>query len=261
MQELSDKNDILSQIKRECMKQTSTGNRERNLENNIVFFFIGLLIVTFLGFYPTYFTHFPTFDGFSFAFHFHAFVATLWIVMLITQAFLIRMKNYEWHRWIGKASYFVIPFLLFSFFLMAKAAYFKNINIKHVSETEALAYLSRSGLRDILYLAILYGLAIFYKRKISWHLRFFTCSGLMVLGPGLGRFAFANFRPEVAGATLGICMLLVPIIWLIVDLIKKKSPIPLLVFIAITISAIYMDGAGHAAWWQSFARWFAGTFF
>jgi len=65
----------------------------------------------------------------------------------------------------------------------------------------------------------------------------------------------------VAGATMGIALLLVPIIWLIVDVVRKKSPIPLLVFIAITISAIYMDGAGHAAWWQTFARWFAGTFF
>jgi len=240
---------------------TTTDKREKNLENNIGFFFIALLIITGLGFYPTYFTYFPAFDGFAWVYHFHAFVATLWIFMLITQAFLIRRKNYDLHRRIGKASYFVIPFLLFSFFLMAKATYFKNIDIKHLSETEALAGLSRSGLRDILYIGILYGLAILYKRRTSWHLRFFTCTGLVVLGPGLGRFAFTNFSPEVAGATLGICMLFVPIIWLIVDIVKKRSPIPLLVFIAITISAIYLDGAGHAAWWQSFARWFAGTFF
>ena len=246
------------------MEQTPTTKSNKNeikLQNNIGFFFIGVLIVTLLGFYPSYFAHFPMFEGFSWAFHFHAFFATLWIVMLITQAFLIRSKKYNLHRKIGKASYFVIPLLLFSFFLMAKAAYFKNINIKHLSETEALAYLSRSGLRDILYLAVLYSLAMLYKRRTSWHLRFFTCTGLTVLGPGLGRFAFTNFRPEIAGATMGVFLLLIPIIWLIVDIIKKKSPIPLLVFIAITISAIYLDGSGHSAWWQTFAKWFVGTFF
>jgi hypothetical protein len=243
------------------MERTATDKKEKGLQNNIGFFFIGVLIITLLGFYPTYFTYFPKFESFSWVYHFHAFFATLWIVMLITQAFLIRRKKYSLHRKIGKASYFVIPFLLFSFFLMAKTMYFKNININHLSETDALAHLSRSGLRDILYMAILYGLAILYKRRTSWHLRFFTCSGLTVLGPGLGRYAFANFRPEVAGATMGIFLLLIPIIWLIVDIIKRKSPIPLLIFIAITISAIYMDSAGHSEWWQTFAKWFADTFF
>jgi hypothetical protein len=245
------------------MKQPTTtiDPREKLLQNNIGFFFIGVLIITLLGFYPTYFSHFPSFEGFTWAYHFHAFFATLWIVMLITQAFLIRRKKYNLHRKIGKASYFVIPFLLFSFFLMAQASYLKNINIKHLSETEALAGLSKSGLRDILYIAILYGLAILYKRRISWHLRFFTCTGLTVLGPGLGRFAFTNFSPEIAGPIMGIFLLLIPIIWLIIDIVKKKSPIPLLVFIAITISAIYMDGCGHSAWWQTFAKWFADTFF
>lgn len=243
------------------MERIATGKKEKWLQNNIGFFFIGILIMTLLGFYPTYLTHFPTFKGFTWAYHFHAFVATLWIVMLITQAFLIRKRNYSLHRKIGKVSYFVMPFLLFSLFLMARATYFKNININHLSETDALAGLSKSGLRDILYMGILYGLAIFYKKRTAWHLRFFTCTGLIVLGPGLGRFAFTNFRPEIAGATLGIMMLLVPIIWLVVDIIKKKSPVPLLVFIAITISAIYLEGSGHAAWWQTFAKWFADTFF
>ena len=243
------------------LSTTKVDKKEKHLQNYIGFFFIGILIMTFLGFYPTYFTYFPMFEGFSWVYHFHAFFAILWIVMLIAQAFLIRMKKFQLHRKIGKASFYVIPFLLFSFFLIAKTTYFKNINEKHLIETDALAYLSRSGLRDILYLVILYGLGILYKKRTSWHLRFFTCSGLMVLGPGLGRFAFANFKPEVAGSILGIFLLLVPIIWLIIDIIKKKSPIPLLIFIAITISGIYLDGAGHSTWWQTFAQWFADTFF
>lgn len=234
---------------------------EKKLQNNIGFFFIGVLIFTLLGFYPTYFTHFPKFDGFTWVYHFHAFVSSLWIVMLITQAFLIRRKKYSLHRKIGRTSYYIIPFLLLSFFLIARTTYFKNLTINHFSEADALAHLSRSGLRDILYMTVLYGLAIYYKKRVSWHLRFFTCTGLMILGPGLGRFAFGHFIPEVAGATMGVIMLLVPIIWLIVDIVKKKSPIPLLIFIAITISAIYMDGCGHSAWWQNFAKWMVTNLF
>jgi hypothetical protein len=246
------------------MEQTSItkiNKKEKHLQNNIGFFFIGVLIFTLLGFYPSYFAYFPKFEGFSWVYHFHAFFATLWIIMLITQAFLIRRKKYYLHRKIGKASYFVIPFLLFSFFLVAKAMYFKNIQINHLSEVDALANLSKTGLPDILYIGILYSLGMYYKKRTSWHIRFLTCTGLAALGPGLGRFAFRHFSPEVAGATLGILFLLVPIIWLIVDIIKKKSPIPLLVFIAISFTAGYMNNAGHSTWWQTFAKWFAEMFF
>jgi hypothetical protein len=234
---------------------------EKSLQNYIGFFFIAILVITLLGFYPSYFAHFPAFEGFTWAFHFHAFVATLWIVMLITQAFLIRAKRHDLHRKVAKASYIVIPLVLFSFYLMAKASYFKNINVNHLSEADALAGLSKSGLRDILYLAILYTLGILYKHRTPWHMRFFTCTGLMILGPGLGRFAFRHFSPEAAGLTMAVFLLFIPIIWLIVDIIKKKSPVPLLVFIAISISAIFLEGNGHAAWWQATAKWIADNLF
>jgi hypothetical protein len=234
---------------------------EIKLQNNVMFFFIGVLLITLLGFYPTYFIHFPTFTGFSWVHHFHAFIASLWICMLIAQAFLIRAKKYSIHRMVGKASYLVMPVLLFSFFLMAKAMYYKNIDVKHLSEADALADLSRSGLPDIFYLSILYGLGIIYKRKTSWHLRFFTCTGLMILGPGLGRMAFMNFPPQVAGPIMGVVFLLVPLVWLIIDIVKKKSPVPLLIFIAISLTAANVSSSGHAAWWQAFAGWVKNTLF
>ncbi|MBK8391719.1 MAG: hypothetical protein IPL23_21635 [Saprospiraceae bacterium] len=89
---------------------------ENKLQNSVGFFFIAILIITLLGFYPSYFSHFPKFEGFSLAFHFHGVLALLWLCMLIAQAFLIRAKKYEIHKVIGKLSYFVMPLLLFSFF-------------------------------------------------------------------------------------------------------------------------------------------------
>jgi hypothetical protein len=68
------------------MKQPSTTDpRENFLQNNIGFFFVGVLIITLLGFYPFYFSHFPMFEGFTWAYHCNAAFATLWIVMLIVQ--------------------------------------------------------------------------------------------------------------------------------------------------------------------------------
>lgn len=234
---------------------------EKQLQRNVGFFFIVVLIFTLLGFYPSYLSHFPTFDGLTWVDHFHAVVALVWIGMLIAQAFLIRAKKHEIHRLVGKASYFVMPLLLFSFFLIARARYLNNIHVKHLSEADALAALSRSGLPDIVYFSILYSLGIIYKNRPAWHLRFFTCIGLAILGPGLGRFAFNHLPAPVAGAILGLLFVGVPLIWLIVDLIKKKSPVPMMIFLGISLFVGFMQGQGHSAWWQSFAKFIADHLF
>ncbi len=234
---------------------------EKRLQRNVGFFFIAVLIITLLGFFPSYFSHFPAFDGFTWPFHFHALIALVWICMLIAQAFLIRAKNYEIHRKVGKASYVVMPLLLFSFLLMARAQYQKNILVNHLSETDALAALSRNGIPECVFISILYSLGIIYKKRPAWHLRFFTSIGLVMLGPGLGRFLFGHFPPPVAGPIIGLLFLGLPLIWLIVDLVKKKSAVPLLVYIAVTIAAVIMPGQGHTVWWQGFSKLVADRFF
>lgn len=228
---------------------------EKKLQNYVSYFFIVVLLFTLLGFFPTYFIHFPRFEGFAWAYHFHAFIAMVWIGMLIAQAFLIRAKKYSIHRLVGRASYFVMPLLLFSFFLMGRATYYKNIQVNNLSQPDALAGLIGSGLPDILFIGILYSLGIIYRKKTAWHIRFFTCTGIVILGPGLGRFAFVNFQPQVAGIFMAANFLLLPLVWLIVDIVKKRSPVPLLVFIGITIMAAVKDGFGHSDAWQGFAGW------
>lgn len=222
---------------------------ENRLQSGILYFFIAVLVFATLGFYPTYLRHFPKFQGFNWAHHFHGLMATLWIVMLISQAWLIRLKKYAWHRIVGKCSYIIMPLLLISFFFIARAAYLKNITL--MSEHDALAKMN-SGIPDILYMGTLYSLAIIYKKRTAWHLRFFACTGFMTLGPGLGRFAFTNLPPPVAIAIL-LTSLSLPVIWLIVDIAKRKSPIPMLIYLVIFSSALLNNG--QANWWQSFARW------
>jgi uncharacterized membrane protein YozB (DUF420 family) len=226
---------------------------EKLLQRNVGFFFIAVLIITLLGFFPSYFSRLNSLDGLTWADHFHAVVALVWIGMLIAQAFLIRAKKYEIHRRVGKASYFVMPLLLVSFFFIARARY--------LSEADALAVLSRSGLPDIVYFSILYSLGIIYKNRPAWHIRFFTCIGLAILGPGLGRFAFIHLGAPAAGAILGLLFVGVPLIWLIVDLFKKQSPVPLLIFWGISLFAGFMQGQGHSGWWQSLAKFIADNFF
>ncbi|NOT93189.1 hypothetical protein [Ferruginibacter sp.] len=229
------------------------------ITNRLIYFFVFLLLMSFAGFYKTYLVKFPTFDGFTWAHHFHGAVMLTWILILIAQPVFIRTKKIRLHRIVGKASYFVFPLLILSLFLVARAGYVRNI--KTAGETEALAAMT-NGIPDIFYLCILYGFGIYYKKKTSFHLRFFASIGLMILGPGLGRFLIAvcglpfTVLPAMIGAitlfTLG---------WMIVDIIHKRSAFPMAVFLAIIAATFVVMPNSHSAWWQHFAKWIAANLF
>jgi hypothetical protein len=235
-------------------------NRGSGVINRLIYYFIFLLLISIAGFYKTYIVKFPNFDGFTWAHHFHGAIMLTWIGMLIAQPIFIRTKRLDWHRLVGKASYFIFPLLLLSFFLVARAAYLRNI--KTIGETEALASMGFSGIPDMFYISILYGFGIYYRRKTSFHLRFFACIGLMILGPGLGRFLIAvcGFPFSVLGA-MGLAITLFTIGWLISDIIKKRSAFPMAVFLGILVMVMSLGPNTHSAWWQGFAKWIATNLF
>ena len=229
------------------------------ITNRLIYFFIFLLLISFAGFYKTYLVKFPNFNGFTWAHHFHGVVMLTWVLMLIAQPVFIRIKNFRLHSIVGKASYFLFPLLILSFFLVARASYFRNI--KTAGEVEALAGMT-NGIADIFYISILYGFGIYYKKKTSFHLRFFACFGLMILGPGLGRFMIAVCDlPFIAVPIMIGVIALFTLGWMITDIINKRSAFPLAVFLAIIATTFIVVPNSHAAWWQAFAKWIATHLF
>lgn len=62
--------------------------------DKVGYYAMGLIVLVLLGFWPTYFSKY--FDGtanFNFYFHFHFALASLWIILLISQPMLIRKKK------------------------------------------------------------------------------------------------------------------------------------------------------------------------
>ena len=233
----------------------SQDNSKKNsdITNRLIYFFIFILFISFGGFYKTYFVKFPVFEGFNAAHHFHGAVMLTWILMLIAQPVFIRTKKFRLHRIVGKTSYFIFPLLILSLFFVARAGYLRNI--KTEGETEALAGMT-NGIPDMFYLSILYGLGIYYKKKTSFHLRFFASIGLMIMGPGLGRFliVFCGLPPMIAIPSMVAVIALLTLGWMITDIIKKRSAFPMGVFLAINATAFIIMPNSHSAWWQSFAK-------
>ena len=231
--------------------------KNSGITNRLIYFFIFLLLISFAGFYKTYLVNFPNFNGFTWAHHLHGFIMLTWISMLIAQPVFIRTKNFRLHRIVGKASYFIFPLLLLSFFLVARAGYLRNI--KTAGEIEALASMGFSGIPDMFYISILYGLGIYYKKKTSYHLRFFALIGLMILGPGLGRFLIAvcGFAPNIAIPAMIFSIALIALVWMITDIINKRSAFPMAVFLGIIAITFVIGPNAHSIWWQAFAKWIA----
>jgi hypothetical protein len=232
---------------------------EKALHNRIGYLSVALLLISFLGFYPTYIAKFPKLVGFTSAHHFHALMALLWVLLLVVQPFLIRAKKYELHRQVGKLGYIIMPLLVLSLFFVSKATYLKNLT--RMPQAEALAILP-NGTVEMFDFSLLFILGMVYRKNTTYHLRFLASTGLMMLGPGLGRLGNTLHLPFsviiliIISVSVGIGL-----VWLIVDIRNKKSAFPMGLFVVLGIKAGYINANAHEAWWQDFAQWWVSSFF
>jgi hypothetical protein len=234
---------------------------DKALQNRLLYFFVAIFIITNLGFYKTYLIHFPKFEGFPWIYHLHGMLAMAWILMLIAQAYLIRAKKYDLHRLVGKLSYVIMPLFLASLFFVAKESYLTNIKTK--PQADALANMTNGGTIDIFFIGLIYVLAMVYKKNVGFHLRFMTCTGLIILMPGLGRFmfVFCGIPFPFALIPMILCGVGVGIIWLVIDLKNKKSAFPMGIYLAITLFMNAIGIGSQSAWWQGFAKWWVETLY
>lgn len=144
---------------------------------NLGYIMILLIPLTFLAFYRSYFGLFPSFgESTTNYIHFHAFIASIWILMLIAQPILIRKRNFELHRRIGKISYLIFPLLILSFIP-------QMIRLVQSDTPQFLFF----PLSDCISLILFYSLAIYYKKNAGKHMRFMIGTALVFLGPTIGR--------------------------------------------------------------------------
>jgi hypothetical protein len=145
--------------------------------NYLGYFFLLLIPLIFAGFFKTYFQPFPNFSkNINLYVHLHVVLASLWVLMLIVQPFLIINKKNALHRKVGKMSYIVFPLLILSFIPQI-------IKIVHSGNSPNLFF----PLADGTLLIVFYSLAIYNRKLRSKHMRYMIASVLVLLGPTVGR--------------------------------------------------------------------------
>lgn len=222
---------------------------------------IAILLVLTWGFYRTYLVLFPSFEGFVFVHHFHGAIMLLWMGCLIIQPWLITRKKHRLHRAIGKMSFVLAPILMFSIFLVSKATFHTNLNAFPERE-EAVAMISLS-IPGLIIFGILYGLAVANKRRTFYHVRYMIGTGLLMIGPGLGRALIIYFQvPPPTGISITLAAVaIISAAFLVVDIVRKYDYRPNLIVVLLMVMYSACWELRHTPAWQEIGGTFATLFF
>lgn len=215
------------------------------------YYFIGLVGLVILGFWPTYFA--KLFNGsadFTFYFHFHAAILTLWLLLLIIQPILIRKKKFSIHRFDGKLSYFLFPLIFLSVILLAHS--------RHEIDEKNLDIRLLVPFKDLLILGTAYFIAIRYRHNIDLHARGMIVTGIAFIEPSLVRFIRYAIIPS---PTANYLTLFIIYSLLIVLIIKERNQkrgrwvFPLILGLYVIVHTI-INFKIHIGPWESFSKWF-----
>lgn len=153
---------------------------------NVVYFLLILVAFVALGFYKPYFALFPDFGKpINTLVHIHALALLSWVLLLIVQLILIIKRQYAAHRLLGKFSYFLVTLIIVTSIGVMKKQYDEDIELKMSAAESVKALIIPFG--EILTFSIFYLLAIIYRNKISFHLRYIICTALVLITPSLAR--------------------------------------------------------------------------
>lgn len=222
--------------------------------NKSGYYFFGLVVLVLLGFWPSYFSGFFNKSAkFSFIFHFHAIMMFLWILMLIVQPILIQSKKFSVHKFIGKTSYFLMPFLFASVILMVHSRINGKIN-------DSVGFQLFVAFKDLLIIGLCYGIAIRYRHKTNIHARAMVCTGIVFIEPSLIRLLNHTLSKE--NQSFAYLLTITTIYLLLISIMifernqKNGRWIFPFVFIIYIVSHSILFFQISIPIWESFARWF-----
>lgn len=227
---------------------------------NVHLLVIGVLFTTLAGFLFTYFILFPKFEGISITKHLHGLSLFAWYAMLIAQPILIKKGKLQAHRSLGKLSYVLMPLIVLGILAVGGGGYHTAL-AKGSSMAEAVGGLALS-VPGALTLAIVYSLAIWYRKKPALHMRYMICTLIPMLGPGLGRaliiFGKIPFLMSVAWANYAALALAAVLI--IYDWRKGKNFTPYVLVFVLTLLEYLTFQHQMGTVWQAIGGAYAHVF-
>lgn len=127
-------------------------------------------------------------ESMAWSIRFHGITMTAWCLMLIGQAFLIRLKKNRIHRLIGKLSYMIVPLIVLS------GAHLAQITVSDMEKGSPVYYYFIALMfNSLIVFAILYGLAMWHRKKPMTHARYMVCTIFPLFTPITDRLIYKYF--------------------------------------------------------------------
>lgn len=229
------------------------------------YYIVALLVVTFIAFWDSYF---GIFMDASIADHLHGVTATIWIILMAVQSWLIHHGRPAQHRNWGLALFAVLPLMTGAFALVTLVGAMKSIAGHPFYHAVGQALLTV----DVLLLVVtpcLVFLALRFRRNVRLHsaLMFSTLTGLMP--PALSRM-FANYLPglQIAGLedlykfefSLQLSIAVSVALALVLYFRNRKHGWPWLLSAGISISSYVLYASlGQTIWWTATVKQMAAV--
>ena len=227
---------------------------------NISIFIILVLIGVQWGFYKNYTSQFPNFIDKTNIIHIHGALLMSWLVLLIVQPLLIKTGRTQLHRTIGKVSYVLGPLIIIFLFLVGKGSYWRHIG--KFPEHDVLAFIVLDS-KGLISFAIFWALAMLYRKDSASHMRYMIATGILAIGPGVGRGLINSFGVEFGTAFTITDLIDLAIVGLLLgyDIYNKKNYKPFLVVFIVFLIGAFLWQVRDSDAWQSFAKSYAAMFY
>ena len=220
-------------------------------------YILALIPVTFLGFWPSYFSDIGSAET---AFHAHGVSATLWILLLAAQSWSIHNKHSAWHRQLGTFSLILFPVFMAGFFMV-----FQTHSEKTLQGHNPFVEIIGVGIGSITAIAIITTGYLYYaglrnRKNVQLHARYLLAIPFLFSESVLGR-VFNNFVPglTVNGVedaariywAFHLSELLAITIAMFLYLRERRYGRPfLIVSIAMVLQSVAMEWIDQVQWWQ-----------
>ena len=215
-------------------------------------YFLAALAATLAGFWPSFFRHLGAAD---FWHSLHGITATLWIVGLATQSWLMSRGRVRWHRRVAWGVLLLLPILVIS------ALYVVGVMQRNPAIPPFLhPFFAFIDLPSIAFLVVLVVLALRNVRVPAAHKRFMSATVMLGLPAALTRLyltVFPNVHPMLA---FHGSLVTVEVILLVLIITDRRAgerrlayPLSLAFFVAIQVLIGPVSSSGA---WKAAMAWY-----
>jgi hypothetical protein len=223
--------------------------------------FGGFTLAMLVAFWPSYFSRLA--EQPSLHHHAHGIAMSLWLVLLVTQASLMRAGNRALHRQLGLLSYLLVPVIVVV-----------TLRFVHYTVQEGPAELGDYGLFFLALVVVtlvafvaLYALAMLNRAQPAVHARYMVATVFPLFPPVTDRL-FGRFMPSIfesmpriggapiiqcAGFAIADAILVGLALWDWQKNGRRVFPIALAVVVAAQAAILTLHNFGF---WQAFGTWF-----